>query len=124
MPSNDTNIKKYSLFLLSTFYFLLALQVHAAIAEDFPSLVGVLVGYISQITLILMGVALLVFFAGVARYISNRGDKSALEEGKRTIGYGVVALFVLASLFGILTLLGDSIGIELRTGLLISNILI
>lgn len=108
--------KKPKILLASILSFCIVPVANADSPENFKQLVGVIVDYISQVTILLMAVALMVFFFGIARYILAKGDKESLEEGKRTIGYGIIALFVLASLWGILAFLGDTVGIDLRDG--------
>lgn len=51
--------------------------------------------------------ALLFFFWGVAKYIWSAGDK---EEGKKIMVWGVIALFVMSTIWGILYFIGQEIG--------------
>ncbi|OHA93375.1 MAG: hypothetical protein A3D37_02125 [Candidatus Zambryskibacteria bacterium RIFCSPHIGHO2_02_FULL_38_22] len=53
--------------------------------------------------------ALLFFFWGVAKYIWSAGD--AKEEGKKIMVWGVIALFVMSSIWGIITVLKSDLGI-------------
>ena len=52
--------------------------------------------------------ALLFFFWGVAKYIWSAGD--AKEEGKKIMVWGVIALFVMSSIWGIIGFLKTDIG--------------
>ena len=52
--------------------------------------------------------ALLFFFWGVAKYIWSAGD--AKEEGKKIMVWGVIALFVMSSIWGIINFLKTDIG--------------
>ncbi len=47
--------------------------------------------------------AVLVFIWGIVKYIKNAGDAKAAGEGKSIMIYGAIALFVLFSVFGIIT---------------------
>ena len=59
-------------------------------------------GLINPIIAILVGVALLAFFWGLARFIFRvGGDEKAVDEGKRIMKWGLIALFVMVSVWGI-----------------------
>ena len=61
------------------------------------------------------GLCLLFFFWGLAKYIGiSAGSEEAVKEGKRVMVWGVVALFVVTSIWGIITFI--------RTELDITNI--
>jgi hypothetical protein len=54
--------------------------------------------------------ALLYFFYGVAKYIWSEGAGKA--EGKSIMIWGVVALFVMASIWGIISFIQSEVGID------------
>ena len=56
---------------------------------------------------LVFALALLFFFWGVAKYIWSAGD--AKEEGKQIMVWGVVALFVMSSIWGIIYFIGDEL---------------
>ena len=57
--------------------------------------------------------ALLFFFWGLAKFIFKlgNGDESAVEEGKEIMKWGIIALFVMVSIWGITAWIGREIGI-------------
>jgi len=55
---------------------------------------------------IAFSLALLYFFYGVAQYIRSAGDK---EEGKKIMVWGVVALFVMSSVWGLIYFIQDEL---------------
>ena len=57
---------------------------------------------------LVFSLALLFFFWGVAKYIWSAGD--AKEEGKKIMVWGVIALFVMSSIWGIIGFLKTDIG--------------
>lgn len=61
---------------------------------------------------VVFGLAILFFFWGVAQFILHSDQEDAREDGKQRMLWGVVALFVIASIYGILGFIGDSIGIK------------
>lgn len=66
--------------------------------------------------------AILFFFFGIAKYILAAGDPKAAEAGKSIMIYGVVAIAVMASVFGIVKWLQTSLGVE--SGASTGNILL
>jgi uncharacterized protein with PQ loop repeat len=63
--------------------------------------------------LIVLGfvVATIVFFYGIVQLIRG-ADSSDLEQRKRNVVYGLVGLFVMFSVYGILRLVLNTFGIE------------
>lgn len=61
------------------------------------------------------GLCLLYFFWGVAKYIGKAGSDKGAEEGKSTMVWGVIALFVLFSVWGIIRFIVGEIGIPIDT---------
>lgn len=55
--------------------------------------------------------ALLLFVWGVYRYIAHAGDEKAAAEGSKMMSYGLVILFVMVSVWGLVSLLMDTLGI-------------
>lgn len=60
---------------------------------------------------IAVGLALLFFFWGLAVFILRSGDEKAQEEGRRKMIWGVLALFVIVSIWGIIGFFGTLLGI-------------
>jgi hypothetical protein len=67
--------------------------------------------WVTRLTGIVAAAALLVFFWGVLRYIAAAGDEKGKERGKTIMTWGVIALFVMFSVFGIVRFLQNSFGI-------------
>lgn len=61
---------------------------------------------------ILMTVALIVFMLGLVKYIFNTGDDTARKQGKWLMVWGIIALFVMVSVWGLTTFVGDIFGID------------
>ncbi len=72
------------------------------------------VGYIVNLLIPLAAaLALLFFFWGLAKFIFKlgNGDESAVEEGKEIMKWGIVALFVMVSIWGIVSWIKRDLGI-------------
>lgn len=61
---------------------------------------------------ILGALALLVFFWGLVKYIVKADDEKAKESGRNIMVWGVIALFVMFSIFGLVRFLQGSFGIN------------
>ena len=61
---------------------------------------------------VLFGLALIFFFWGLTQFILNAGEAEAREDGKQRMLWGIVALFVIVSIYGILGFIGGAVGIN------------
>lgn len=50
------------------------------------------------------GLALLYFFWGIALFIFQSGDEKKIEEGKSKMKWGIVVLFVMVSVWGLVSI--------------------
>lgn len=108
-----TNTNK--LFFLSVLFFgVIGQSVFAQSIQDIFSpyngddSIYTIVVYLIRIS---FSVAVLFFFWGIARFILAAGDEKKIEEGKRMMFWGVIALFVMASISGIISLLQGTLGV-------------
>jgi uncharacterized membrane protein len=58
-----------------------------------------------------VGIDLVFFIWGLALYILKSGDVKAREEGRNKMIWGVIALFVIVSIWGIVGWAGSMLGI-------------
>ena len=58
------------------------------------------------------GLAVIYFFYGVAKYILAAGDPDEASKGKSIMIYGVIALAVMATLYGLINFLTQNLGIS------------
>jgi len=90
-----------------------------AMAQNSPTgTLSNLTGFVNQAGAILkllipmaFAVAIIYFFWGVAKYIGKAGDPKAAAEGKSIMIYGVIAIAVMASIYGIVAYLQNTVGI-------------
>lgn len=60
---------------------------------------------------LIIAYALLLFVWGVYRYIAHAGDQKAASEGAKLMSYGVIILFVMVSVWALVSLVMDTLGI-------------
>ena len=77
----------------------------------FASLVGSIIGLIDLIIPILVGMAVLLFFWGLIQYVRKAGEAKGREAGKQAIIWGLIGLFIIFSLGGILNIISYSLNI-------------
>ena len=71
----------------------------------FKDLAAFIISYVNLIVPILGGIAIIVFFWGLIKYIAAAGDSSAKTNGRSVMYWGTVALFILFSVWGIVAVL-------------------
>lgn len=92
---------------------LLALPIAAhAQLGNVENIVESIGNIIDLATPIVVGLALLAFFWGLVKYIFNAGNEDARKEGKQIMIWGIVALFVMVSIWGIVNFIGSALDIE------------
>jgi len=69
-------------------------------------------GILQLLDNLIFGIALVYFFWGVAQFILKSGEEKAREEGRKKMIWGLVALFVLVSWWGILLFMGSLVGVD------------
>lgn len=70
---------------------------------NLTTLVTNLKGLVNSILPLLLAVGVMYFFWGLVTFIRAAGDPKKADEGKSIMIWGIVALFVMVSLWGILT---------------------
>lgn len=58
---------------------------------------------------LIFALAIIYFFWGVAKYVLAAGDPKAAADGKSIMIYGIIALAVMASVYGLINFLQTSI---------------
>lgn len=82
-----------------------------ALAQNLQSVFSTIQNLLNLIIPILITLAVVLFFWGLARYIWSAGGDEK-EGGKQIMIWGLVALFVMVSVWGILGLFGSTFNIQ------------
>ncbi|MFM2357381.1 MAG: hypothetical protein RJA61_118, partial [Candidatus Parcubacteria bacterium] len=83
---------------------------NAAFFGSIKTMLGEISGIVRTLSLLAAASALLFFFWGLAQFIAKSGDPSSHEEGKNKMVWGVIALFVLLGVNGILAFIDSELG--------------
>ncbi len=73
--------------------------------STFSSIIFGIVEVMNSLVWLLSGIAILIFFWGLVRYISNSSGPKGQQEGRQLIVWGLISLFIIFSLGGILKLM-------------------
>ena len=84
-------------------YFLPALAFAAP--ANFSDLINIFINLISLTIPVIVSLALLYFFWGLANFILHTGGGKEQEEAKNVMVWGIIGLFVMISILGIVQLL-------------------
>ncbi|MFO0718810.1 MAG: hypothetical protein U0522_02175 [Candidatus Paceibacterota bacterium] len=71
--------------------------------KTFKDVICIFLDLFSLIIPLLAGLALLAFFWGLAKFIYNAGSESAREDAKNVMFWGIIGLFVMFSIWGIVS---------------------
>lgn len=104
-------LKKISL-IVSLLFFAPVLFVQAAFFTKFTEFLGAVSGIINIATPIIVGLALLYFFWGLAQFIAKSGSSESHEEGRNKMIWGLIALFVIITVWGIVFFIAEELGIR------------
>jgi len=101
---------KFSNILFLIFLFISPIVVLAA---DFAGIVSFFVYMIvNPVVYLIVGFAVVYFLWGVAKYILHSDDAKSREEGRSMMIYGIIAIFVMISMWGLVNLLDATFGLE------------
>ena len=76
------------------------------------TLAGAFGGIVNVLIPIMMALAVLAFFWGLVKYIASASDEAAKESGKNLMIWGMIALFVMVALWGILGWVQSNLGLS------------
>jgi uncharacterized membrane protein YidH (DUF202 family) len=101
-------------FTITTFFLVSLLAPMVAAAE-----ITTIEGLIAQFQLMLdktlpflVGLAVLLFIFGMVQYVMAGGDADKRKTGQAYMIWGIVALFIMISVWGLVNLLGGTFGLN------------
>ena len=67
---------------------------------------------LNRVIPILMVVATIVFLWGIIRYVTAQGEEDKLTEGKRFIVFGLIGLFIMVAIWGVVRALVNQFSLQ------------
>jgi D-alanyl-lipoteichoic acid acyltransferase DltB (MBOAT superfamily) len=107
---------KKNIFVTAFVLVLVAPAVSFAALQGVQDLLTSATTIINMVIPIVFGLALIYFFWGLANFILHADEQEARDNGKQKMFWGIVALFVIVSIYGILTFVGNTVGINPDSG--------
>jgi len=105
-------IKKIKLYTLMSILMAPVLASASHGPSDLFGVIDIFFGIFRALVPVIFGLALVAFLWGVAKYILNAADATKRKEGNAMMLYGIIALFVMLSIWGLVALLGGTFGIN------------
>lgn len=120
--TQQASIRKRLLFAVISISTLILISLpQIAYGQDeeggISGLVSAATDIVDQLIPLVASLTLLAFFWGLAKYIFNAGDEQAREQGKRVMIGGIIALFLIASVGGIVQFIADAFDLETGQGI-------
>lgn len=102
--------KAFTSAVAATTLLVLPLVASAQSLTNIPILIGFVGDTINRLIPVVIALAVLVFFWGLAMYIFKAGGKGG--KGKEIMIAGLLGLFVMVSLWGIIRLMQNTLGVS------------
>ncbi len=96
---------------------ILAPFIAFAAASTVQGLIVIIGNIIGLATPVVVALALLYFFWGLAKFILHADDETEREKGKKIMVWGIIALFVILTIWGIIALLQNTFISNTRSGI-------
>ena len=101
-------------FSVLTSVFLMPVFVFAQSQSGIQGLLQLVMSLIGGLIPIVIGLAVLAFLWGVLQYVVAK-DEDKQKEARGVMLYGIIALFVMVSVWGLVNILGDTLQLSNRT---------
>ena len=89
-----------------------ALPFVALAQTNLGSVISKLQNLLDALIPLLVTLTIVFFFWGLAQYVFNSGSEESKEEGKNKMIWGLVAIFIMVSIWGIIGLFGTTFDIK------------
>ena len=105
-------IEKFFKKVLLSYMFLFPAISFAAPFAGVNSLLIAFKNLVGQAIPVAFSLGILFFFYGIALYVLRAGDEKKAKEGKSIMIYGVIAIFVMSSIWGLIAFIDQELGIS------------
>ncbi len=73
---------------------------------------GTILDLLNLLAVIVIALAVLYFFWGLSKYVLKASDENAKEEGRGIMIWGIIAIFVMVSVWGLIQLLQSTFDVK------------
>lgn len=80
--------------------------------QDLDGIIDLIDRILGAIVPIVLTLALIYFMWGLVQYITSAGDETKRKDGKWMMLWGIIALFVMVSVWGLVSTLGNIVGVD------------
>lgn len=101
---------------LTTLAFLAPLAASAQSLQPLANLIGAVARLVGALVPILITLALVAFFYGLVKYLWGAGGKGDAKKGRDLMIWGLITMFVMVSVWGIVRLGQDALGVNPNAG--------
>jgi hypothetical protein len=103
-----------TLAVLLVLGWLVPVLVRAQAFDDAQSFVDFIIGtIINPLIPVLVGIALVYFLFGVYKFVASAANERERESGRLYMLYGIIGLFVMLGVWGLLAILTGTFGLQL-----------
>lgn len=95
------------LFLLTGFLFSVPLVAFAQ-PRDLAELVNLIIGVANPLFILIISLIVIAVLWGLARTVFALGGEEGVKEGKRLMFWGLIALFLSVSFWGVVSILSNT----------------
>lgn len=88
----------------------------------FTAAIGSVGEVVTNLIPLVIAIGLLVFIWSVIKFIGSSHDAEARSAGLRQMAWGIVGLFAIVSVWGLVGLLGQLVGIQPTTALVLPSV--
>jgi len=90
----------------------LALTPMLVFAADITDVIRTIMDVLNVVTPLIIAIAVVVFLVGVVKYITAGGDAEKRVEARNVMIYGIIGLFVMVAVWGLVNLLINTFNLE------------
>ena len=88
---------------------LLVSSAETIVETGFVALIGEILDILDLVVVLIIALALVFFLWGVALFVLNAGDPEGQSKGKSIMFWGLIALFVMVAVWGLVGFLQDAL---------------
>jgi hypothetical protein len=106
------NMKKFIYVTMSFVPLLASAQTAASTVSGLGTVITSIRTVLNMLIPVLIALAVVYFFWGLVTYIRASGDEKARAAGKSQMLWGIIAIAVMVSIFGLVAWLQNTLGIQ------------